>query len=585
MNGGLLMRNTCIVLCAVFALGLELPGATAAEAAPECTKPQELDRYRLLRRLSLDLRNKLPSIAEYLSLDDKTEVPEAVIDSWLASDEFRVSMRRFHETLLWPNPATVQLHDNSTRLVAGQGGGPTADILKILAANRRKVYRNSSDTTCGNWEQTEFEADGDTPIGKPVTDKNGDPIVGNNGKPVMQDGWVKVTPYWAPTTQVKVCAFDAQSKAEGTFNPQTSANVKCDDITTKAFSDPKCGCGPNLRWCYGTGVLAMLWSQMREQFAKQVDDVTVGGFPYTDLLLSKRIHMNGPLDFWKKYLAHMVGFRKTINWQSAGDAKLPDDPNFADTQWHVEERGDKHSGILTLPAYLLRFQTDRGRANRFRIVFTSQYFVPPEQPEDSAVDGCSDTTDDVTEKCTCRYCHQVLEPLAQYFGDVSEAGSSLTSDLADFRDDCDPAEWQPGGKYYQNKNSRVPEECDRFYGSYEGAPNPGWLLIYQYAFVDDPNHNNTGLDDTLHKSMGTNVDGGPAAMANTIIDSGQFASSSLRNVFTYLMGRDMILDPSRDDNEIDLLGELSKKFADDDGYSFKALVKRLVQLPQYRRVR
>ena len=46
-----------------------------------CTEPQELDKYRLLRRMSLDLRQQLPSYGEYGLLEDEEEVLGGPSDS------------------------------------------------------------------------------------------------------------------------------------------------------------------------------------------------------------------------------------------------------------------------------------------------------------------------------------------------------------------------------------------------------------------------------------------------------------------------------------------------------------------------
>ena len=114
-------------------------------------------------------------------------------------------------------------------------------------------------------------------------------------------------------------------------------------------------------------------------------------------------------------MANVAALGRTINYHSIGDPALLEEPDYMDETWRVAARSDIHAGVQTLPAYLLRFQTNRARANRFRIAFTGQYFIPPEQPEDAAESDCVEETGDVTQQCTCRYCHQVLEPLAQYW--------------------------------------------------------------------------------------------------------------------------------------------------------------------------
>jgi hypothetical protein len=578
-----ILRTTCVALMVCF-----LPTAVMAEEpAPECTKSQEISITQQLRRLSLDLRNRLPSYEEYLSVVGKDVIPAELIANWLTSNEYKTAMRRFHETLLWPNPAGAALLDQETRIrttVLHADGGPDITVYHVASAGRKQTWRGDADTICGAWEQIEF--DGTTPIPKPVViTKNGQP------KTVQQDGYVTIYPYWDPEKPIKVCAFDAQvtesvmTETQG-FNPLEQS---CND--RRAFQIPECGCGPNLNYCFGPNVQGLIWADMREQFGKLVDNVTSGELDYTQLLLNPRIHMNSRLTFWKKYLAHMTTFNKTYNAYSPGDPDLPDEPDYVDnalnpgSTWTIETRTGLHSGILTLPAYMLRFQTDRGRANRFRTVFTNQYFIPPEQPESANETGCTEDTDDLTQKCTCRYCHQVLEPLAAHFGRFVEAGSVMLPDnVQDYRAQCDGTQYGIGMPY---GNKPVPNGCNQFYVTDKSAKNPGWLLIYQFAYLEsaDPPHDNTGLDDPVHRAIGTNAATGPAALANSIISSEQFAASTVRNLFQYLMGREMILDPGANNDEIDLLKVLTRAFIDDYSYHFPSLVKRLVALDQYKRVR
>ena len=233
-----------------------------------------------------------------------------------------------------------------------------------------------------------------------------------------------------------------------------------------------------------------------------------------------------------------------------------------------------HSGILTLAAYTLRFQTNRARANRFRTVFTKQYFVPSDIPESSETHDCSEDSDDLTQRCTCRGCHQVLEPLAAYWGKVAEAGSALMSSTSVFpvyNPKCDPTSASFKGGL----------DCARFYVVDSSQPNPGVLLAHQFAYVDESQDPATDLD-TLHYEIFKNLEAGPRAAAEKITSNGQFHSAMVQNLFEHFMGRPMNLNPGLPDNEIALLSELSEEFqAHDD---FKKIVKRIVLLPQYRRV-
>ena len=47
--------------------------------------------------------------------------------------------------------------------------------------------------------------------------------------------------------------------------------------------------------------------------------------------------------------------------------------------WVLIQLDEEHAGVLTRPAYLIRFQTNRGRADRFYTNFLCQPFEPPEE--------------------------------------------------------------------------------------------------------------------------------------------------------------------------------------------------------------
>ncbi len=536
------MKNCCSMLLGL-ALLLAPSGGYAQES--ECLRSQELDRYHLLRRLSLDLRHRLPDYEEYLALDGESTVPDSLIEAWMAGDEFRIAMRRFHEHLLWPNVRNVRLADPVFILTKPRGDAD--GIFSIRSAARRSVYRGDGQLTCLDQEQTDFDE-----TGHPI------PIVEEGN--TRREGWVRVRPYWAPETTIRVCAYDAQTTPTA---PSRNGEVtSCSEFG--AQRNPRCGCGPDLRWCYGPDVARTITEMMREQLLRLIDAHTVGGKPYSGILTDTTVEMNGTLDFWKKHLAHLVSPFRIYNAWQRGDPELPEDPDFLDTTWRPAEVDPEmgHAGILTLPAYTLRFQTNRSRANRFRIVFTGQYFVPPADPTDT---DCDPVADDLTQRCTCRYCHQVLEPLAAAFGKIAEAGSALISDREVFpiyEPACDPL-----------VSTIVPRICERFYVTDPAAYNPGTLLPYQYADVGD----------AIHQQIADNLEGGPISLARRTIASGQFAAAIVKHLFHTFMGREMILDPSRPENEIDLLRQLTEEFqAHDD---FKTLVKRLVHLPQYRRIR
>jgi hypothetical protein len=433
-----------------------------------------------------------------------------------------------------------------------------------------------------------------------------------------------VHPYWDPNPNgmIKVCATDAlDAELVPDINPSGNPLIDTDPNSSnfgfpyttvctggRGIVNRLCGAGPNLRWSYANGVDAELWTAMREQLLLIIDDHTVGGKPYSQILTTDMTYSNGLLDYWAKHLATATNLSKTYNEHHIGDAELPEEPDFHDRVWYEVQRNVVdgveqdmgHSGVLTLPAYTLRFQTNRARANRFRTVFTKQYFVPPAELESEDSGDCDPEADDLTKRCTCRYCHQVLEPMAAYWGGkVTEAGTALLTDRNIFpiyQPACDNtgyvcclagnrreftllAECAPTNVIASEECVNI--SCAKFYQANPDLPNPGILLPYQFSYVaegQDP----AEVLDPLNVQISLNLESGPRVFAQQVIDGGQFHSAMVQHLFKYFMGREMILNPALPRDEVELLKTLTDEFYGHD--DFRSIVKRIVLLEQYRRV-
>jgi hypothetical protein len=534
------MRNLTFLACSALLLAA---GVSTAEVAPQCDVPHEVDRYQLLRRLSVDLRGRVPTVEEYAALDSQPSVPRATIASYLATDDFRLAMRRYHEAMFWPNIQNVALHGIAPVLTLSAA----ETSYRLGAAARGNTYRGDANTGCGDFEQTHFDP---AFPGEFRPDPAFVQIIVVNGKNVRQEGWRMVSPYWAPATQLKVCAFDAQE----------TPSVKAGGVTlgcnySQTNNNPACGCGPNLKFCYGGRgeVDRKILTSLREQLNLAVDDVVKGGKPYTDLLLSTKAQQNGPIAFWKTWLAPQVTVNQTYNVADPQEEVSAKD--YLDESWTTVDRKGLHAGVVTLPGYLLRFQTDRGRANRWRINFLCEHFIPPAVLQPQA--GCSDSSSDLTQRCNCQYCHSKLEPMAAHWGKFAEAGTTLMTDPLIFplkRTQC------------IGQNNAF---CNRFYVTQSDGHNPGSLLAYQFT-------------DT-HADYLTNLEGGPRALAQKAIDDGSFARCTVKKVFEQLVKRELQAEGA-ETAELELQATLAQGFKD-NAYSFPWLVEQVVSLPQYRRVR
>lgn len=535
--------------------------AAQAQVPASCDQPRDIDRYQLLRRLSLDLRGKVPTLAEYEALDTQSNVPATTVQSYLASDDFRRAMRGYHEDLFWPNVTNVQLNNTNSILVS-RANEPA---WSIASTGRRRTLRGDSDLstvthglTCGDYQQTHFLAGGGF---KPdpafvYTELQG-------GVTVKQEGWRMVAPYWDPANPIKVCAYDAQETASVVIGGKT---YPCYDAT--GFNNVACGCGPNLVNCYGpaASVSRVVQNSLREQLGRSVDKVTTGGRPYTDLVLSTRADLNGPINQWKKTFSQNYSLSRVYSLPDPSE-QLSNTLVFTDTNtWQNVDRGAMHAGVTTLPGYMLRFQTNRGRANRFRIDFECQSFVPPSTVEAPGTGGCVEDGTNLTARCTCRYCHSMLEPLAAHWGQFSEAGNTFMSVL--------PGQGVASvGTFYKKATNCVGSSsafCNRFYVTATDGDNPGALLSYQYS-------------DASHQDITDALAGGPRKRAQEIVANGVFAKCAVKRVFRNFVKRDMRVEGATTD-ELALLTTLSDGFKT-NSYSFPWLVEQVVSLPEYRRVR
>lgn len=549
------VRFVALAACAL----LIAPSSARAQEPPEqCTfeKEQPLDKYALLRRLSLDLRGHVPSYEEYEALAEHDTVPPELVKAWMASDGFREVARRYHEALLWPNVSNARWVGTNARLA-----NLTFGAQAISSTGKRRIYRGVTDlvTTahgaqCGDFEQTQFD-----PAFPGEFRPHPDHIVYENrgtSTETRQEGWRWVEPYWAPGTQLKVCAYDAQHTPTATIGSGANARtVSCGH--SDADGRRECGCGPNLQWCQPPSAALVetpIRNALREQLGLQVDEVTVGGRPYTDLLLSTSAWQNGKIAFWKRHLVDHYNLSLTYNVADPGEEIL--DLPFTDDTWVKVERGPMHAGVLTLPAYLLRFQTDRGRANRQRIAFECEHFATPAVLP--VVEGCSTTSDDMMARCGCQYCHAVLEPLAARFGKFAEAGTTLMTDAARFPDELASCRVNSPNAF-----------CRRFYVTEQGAHRRGFLQPLQFA--------------DLYPNIQQAFDEGPRGRAEQIIESGAFARCTVRRVFSHLAKRELrVMGESAD--ELELMQTLASGFRE-NGYSYPWLVEQVVNLPQYRRIR
>ncbi len=507
-------------------LGLLVAGASAQDD-PTCPPDSEyLAGAQFLRALSLDLRGVAPEVSDYDLLDATGEVPDAVIDAWLDTPDFAAQVVRHHRDLLWNNVTNQSLIGTPSML--------SVNVDIYYKRNSTLPYRGKQDQTCGTAPAT-FGPDGE-------------PVVTFDAEGDVQEGYVWVSPYWAPDTQVKVCAYDARAV-------ETSP-IGLDCGAAEAYLDPGCGCGPELRWCghYGTEGSTVL-EAMGTDVDNRVEAMINNDRSYLELLTGKTGFVNGPLSYFLRYQTGVPG---AIRFTEAPiDVSVLPDLAFTDVDTWVEvPLGDQHSGVFTSPAYLLRFMTNRARANRFWNDFLCQPFVAPEGGLPDVADAAA--TLDLSERAGCNYCHALLEPAAAYWGRWSPSGAAW----------LDPAEFEPYDAdcaVCGESGASCPDVCVRYYVtdvlSEEESPFVGWMKAYEFL--------SPGLE--LH------VEQGPELLVETGIADGRLPRCVATRTAGWLLGRPLT---SADDAWVD---SLATTFTTSN-FDYKALVRAVVSSDDYRRV-
>ena len=403
---------------------------------------------------------------------------------------------------------------------------------------------------CLNELQTEFSA-----TGRPIPIRT----FSNNGcrnNTCRQEGYVLVEPYWAPGTEVKVCAYDAQAFPRGTQNTQ------CDIFN----GNGGCGCGPNLRECADKGTQGpsgILRHDLAEEPLRLFEHIIRQDRDYLEAFITQETLVNGPLVHYYKYFTHPDQTAPISRKLVAYDAKVDNLPDLGFTardDWRVLERDEVHSGVLTTPAFLHRFASHRSRANRFYTAFRCEPFLPPEGGLPAETDP--NPSPNLRERKGCSGCHNALEPAAAAWGRwrIGATYGFLSPQIFDSgaaRQECQTCTSACGGycgNYFFTSENAHPEEL----ASWHGFPQVrAWLSEDEAQIIEQ----------------------GPRALLDEPHEKERVAQCTVRNLAEHLLGREL------NAHEItDWLPTLTTHF-EENGRRFTSLVRQVVKSERYRTIR
>lgn len=494
-----------------------------AQANSSLVEPLPKEQY--IRSLSLDLRGVAPDVSDY------ERSPEALVDEWLDTEAFAEQVVRHHKTLLWPNVSDIRLLSNRQRLKDEDGLW-----YRYLVAPH---YRGGP-IHCGDWEAE--------------VDEDGELVLRTNDDGTVQEGWVWVEPYWDPENPIKMCAFGAQEERVSPWG------TECDTYDSRY--DPYCGCGPNLAWCdtpdlghNGGNPNPPVASAIARDAELRVKGVIQQRESYLELLTGRTAYVNGPLVHFYKYQTRVPAHVR-FNELPVDPELLPDIPFTDEDTWVPIELGPEQSGILTSPLFLMKFQTRRGRVNRFFNAFLCQPFQPPAGGLTNL--DASVQTLDLTAREGCRYCHAILEPAGAHWARWSEYGAGY----------LDPSDWAPYEEecaWCAASGESCSPICERYYvvdpASSEEDPYVGWMSSYKF------------LEDRYH----VNADLGPSNLVTQGVVDGRLPTCVATKTAEWLLGREV-----RDSEEL-WVDELAADFSA-GGFRYDQLVRDIVLSDTYRLV-
>ena len=115
------------------------------------------------------------------------------------------------------------------------------------------------------------------------------------------------------------------------------------------------------------------FNKLSDALSAHVRSVLQDEAPYSDILTESKVMMNGPLvEFYQNRSSFSTAIVSPVSLD-----QLPQMSAQEVDTWVSIPLDDHYAGVLTEPGWLLRHQTDRGRASRFYSAFLCREFQTP----------------------------------------------------------------------------------------------------------------------------------------------------------------------------------------------------------------
>lgn len=369
---------------------------------------------------------------------------------------------------------------------------------------------------------------------------------------VQREGYVNtaVQPYWSTTTDtVKVCAVEAQNRAT---NPYTGESCE----TARFNGDRTCGCGDKMRRCEIAEVHTARVTSFNEEPLFITDAVVRNDEPYFNILTTRRSFVNGTLS---EFFRQRQGVGVFSIKSPADTATLPAVTYSSATQWSEYTRDTTHSGVLTTPAFLYRFPTQRARVNEFYEAFLCKHFAPAADATLPPPEDACNRENNLAKRCGCNYCHATIEPTGAHWGRFAERSAQFLSPDQFPRLDVKCRDCAIAG------DTNCGGECSQYVMQAfdgDGANSLGLLKTYLYRTADEEK----------------NIEGGPQTLVQRMMETGDLERCTVKRIWNEFLGRAMTAEEQRL-----YLQTLSQDFAKNN-HSLKGLIQQVVMSDAYRRI-